>query len=106
MSSISTLDEGTVEYLQQINHTINTRKEWTPEHFKAVEESLQLVLCIINKKYHKATGTSLEETTRRLLKDVQGGGIETYIEFYNAFLFIRKMQYKLRWRQRYGTLPE
>lgn len=106
MPLIYTLDDDIVEYLQQINKSINEKEYWTSFSYQATFESLQVAMAMVNKAYLKYTGTTLEETARRLFEDVQGGGIETYIEFYNAFLFIRKLQYKLRWHQSYGSFPE
>lgn len=106
MPLIYTLDENTVEYLQQIHNSMQKKQYWTSFDYKATFESLKTAMNMVQKAYTKYTGSTLQETSRRLFENTQGGGVETYINFYNAFLFIRKLENKLRWHQKYGNFPE
>jgi hypothetical protein len=101
-----TLDDSILEYLQQINKSIKEKKYWTSFGYNATFESLEVAMGMVQRAYTKLTGTTLEETSRRLFENVQGGGIETFVNYYNAFLFIRKLEYKLRWHQNYGSFPD
>lgn len=106
MQSTYTLDGDIVEYLHQINETMNKRKYWTSFTYNATFESLKVAIDMIKYAYKRKTGTTLEETSRRLFEGVQAGGIETFISYYNGFLFVRKLEDKLRWHQKYGNFPE
>ena len=101
-----TLDDSIVEFLFRLTETIKNKEYWTPMAYDATFEALQVAADMIKDSYKRLTASSLEETSRRLFVDVQGGGIETYINYYNGFLFVRKLQYRLRWHQKYGSFPD
>lgn len=103
MPSTYILDENIVEYLQEINETIKNRKNWSSYEYDATLESLKLALKMINNSYRKLTGTTLEDTARRLFEGTQMGGIDIFISYYNGFLFVRKLEYKLQWHRDYGS---
>ena len=105
MQSISTLDVEVFTFIENINDVINNTKYWTQFSYNEVFESLDKAIMLVSDDYRKVTGVTLEETSRRIFENVQGGGIETFINFYNAFLFIRKLQYKLQWHRKYGVFP-
>lgn len=101
-----TLDASIVEFLFRLTESINNKEYWTPMEYDVTFKALQTAAEMINDSYKRLTASSLEETSRRLFIDVQGGGIETYINYYNGFLFVRKLQYRLRWHQKYGSFPD
>lgn len=101
-----TLDGDIVEYLQQINDTINNKKYWTSFTYSATFRSLQVAMEMVECKYKKLTNFTLQEYSRILFDGTQGDGIETFVNYYNAFLFIRKLENKLRWHQKYGSFPD
>lgn len=105
MQSIYTLDDNIVKYLHQINETIYKTKYWTSFKYNSTFECLKVAIEMIKSTYKRKTGATLEETSRRLFEGLQAGGIETFVNYYNAFLFIRKLEEKLRWHQRFGSFP-
>lgn len=105
MQSTYTLDDNIVEYLYEINETINKRKYWTSFKYNSTFRCLETAIKMIKTAYKRKTGATLEETSRRLFEGLQAGGVETFVNYYNAFLFIRKLEEKLRWHQKYGIFP-
>ena len=105
MPWVYTLDPNIVEYLYEIDQTIKNRKYWTTYSYESTFALLDNAMNKIKASYRKITGCTLEDTSRRLFDNVETGGIETFINFYNGFLFVRKLEQKLRWHQQYGSFP-
>lgn len=102
MQSTYTLDGDIVEFLQQIDYTIKHKKYWTSFDYTATFESLNVAMDMVNSSYKRKTGTTLQETSRRLFQGTQSGGIEIFISYYNGFLFIRKLEDRLRIHRKCG----
>lgn len=106
MLPVVTLDEQVVDYIKRINKNINENEYWNPVRYEMFFDCLKTAMRYLEVSYKRATGTTLEDTSRRLFENVQEGGIETFINYYNAFLFIRKLEYKLRYHQNSGDFPK
>jgi hypothetical protein len=91
MPSIYTLDNNILEFLYQIKNSMDSKQFWAPVDYDITFQVLQTAADMVQNSYKKLTASSLQETSRRLFSDVQGGGIETFINYYNAFLFVRKL---------------
>ena len=106
MQLTSTLDEEIIEYLCIMRDSIKDRKYWTSFDYNYTYDRLRKIVCRIKSQYLAVSGQTLEEASRRILAGVFGGSIETYISFYNGLLYVRKLENKVRWHQRYGVFPE
>ena len=106
MPSTYILDEELVQYLYKLGKKIENKKYWSDNDYDSMFKLLKIAITVVESAYMRLTGTTLQETSRRLFEDVQGGGIETFVSFYNGYLFIRKLQYKLRWHRKNGRFPD
>ena len=106
MPSTYTLDNNILEYILLIRDSINGRKYWTSFNYEYTYDKLSIILSRIRNKYIEISGQKLEEASRQILEGTFSGDLETYINYYNALLYVRKLEYKVRWHQKYQAFPK
>lgn len=106
MPSTGILEDSITEYIVIIRDFIDNKKYWTTFNYNYVYDRLKQLSKIIRNTYHKTSLISLEEANRQILENTFYADFDVYISYYNALLYIRKLERKVRWHQKYGRFPE
>lgn len=106
MPSTCTLDKNILEYLLIIRDSINNRKYWTSFNYTYTYDKLSGILACIRSKYITIASQTLEESSRQLLDGTFSGDFQVYVDYYNALIYVRKLEYKVRWHEKYHAFPK
>lgn len=101
-----TLDEKIVDDILELHRTIKQKKYWNPYDYQPILKNIEVLLYRVQRNYTQVTMSTLRDSARRIFENKQSGGFETFVNFFNAYLFLRKLQYLIEYHQDCGKFPD
>lgn len=101
-----TLENSILEDIQIIKDSIYSRKFWTSFNYTYTLDKLAEIENHANALYLKKSTTTLKDACRQFFDNTFIGDIDLFITYFNVILYMKKLQYRVLWHQKYGTFPK
>lgn len=94
------------EYIYILRDSIKDRQVWEPFNYEYTFRTIKDTQCMLKQEYFRTTHQRFEESFRQLFEGVFTGDLNILINYLNGFLYLEKLNQKVRWHQNYGSFPQ
>lgn len=100
------LESDILEDIQIIKDSIYNRKFWTSFNYTYTLDKLAEIEKSANALYLKKSTKTLKDACGQFFDNSFIGDIDLFIAYFNIILYMKKLQQKVLWHQKYGTFPK
>lgn len=106
MQSNYILENSLIEDIQILKDSIYNRKYWTLFNYTYTLNKLLEIEKSANTLYFKKSTITLKDACRQFFDNTFIGDVDLFIIYFNVILYMKKLQHRVLWHQRYGTFPK